>query len=358
MILEITVQRLHNQRLSETNFKTPNEVVQWLGAVQAQDYAAAKWALTQRMTDTTDAALDRAFANGSILRTHLLRPTWHFVTPRDIRWLLILTAPRVLKTLTSMDRQLEIDGALIKQSNAIIVRALRSDKQLTRSEIESALQERGIKTTNLRMTHFMMHAELDGIVCSGARRGKQFTYALLDARVPGTKSLTREEALAELASRYFSSRGPATLQDFVWWSGLTTIDARNGLELIKSKLNHETVHDQTYWFPDLPSRKISKPHDVYLLPNYDEYLVGYADRSLMFDTTHINKLDSRGGVLFQHTVVINGRVAGTWKRTLKKNAVIIELSPFKAWTKSEQQAVSVAAERFGNFLELPVSLND
>jgi len=358
MILEITAQRLRNQRLSEANFKTPNEVVQWLGAVQAQDYVAAKWALAQRMTDTTDAALDRAFADGSILRTHLLRPTWHFVTPKDIRWLLKLTAPHVLKILKSMEHQLEIDAAMIKQSNVIIVRALKSGKQLTRSEIESALQERGIKATNLRMTHFMMHAELDGLVCSGARRGKQFTYALLDERVPETKSLTHEEALVELASRYFTSRGPATLQDFAWWSGLTMTDARNGLELVKSTLDHETLNDQIYWFLNLPSHKTNKTHNVYLLPNYDEYLVGYTDRSLMFDATHINKLDSRGGILFQHTVVINGQVTGTWKRTLKKKEVVIDLAPFNTWTKAERRAITKAAESFGKFLELPVSLDD
>jgi hypothetical protein len=358
MTLEITTRRLHNQRLSQTNFKTPNEVVQWLGAVQAQDYAAAKWAIAQRMLDTTDSALDQALAGGSILRTHLLRPTWHFVTPQDIRWLLKLTAPRVTKILASMDRQLEIDEALIKQSRAILVKALKGGKQLTRTELESALQARGIKTTDLRMIHFMMHAELGGIICSGGRRGKQFTYALLDERVPQTKSLTREEALAELAARYFSSRGPATLQDFIWWSGLTVTDARSGLELAKSTLDHKTVNDQIYWFPDLPSHKTNKSRNVYLLPNYDEYLVGYTDRANVFDAAHINKLDSRGGILFQHTVVINSRVAGTWKRTLKKNEVIIETTPFKAWTKTEKQGVAETAARFGKFLELPVSLND
>lgn len=357
MTLEITAQRLHNQRLSHTNFKTPQAVVQWLGAVQAQDYAGAKWALAQRMLDATDAALDQALTDGSILRTHLLRPTWHFVTPEDIRWLLKLTAPRVLAMLGYMDRQLELDKAIIKQSNALLIKALQGGKQLTRTELESIFQERGIKTTNLRMIHFMMHAELDGIICSGGRRGKQFTYALLDERVPQTKSLTHEEALAELASRYFTSHGPATLQDFVWWSGLTMTDVRKGIELFKSRLKSETMNDDTYWFIETAPQSKDKKLTVNLLPDYDEYIVGYTDRSAIFDIAHTNKLDSRGSVLAQYTIVINGQVVGIWKRTLKKNTVMIELFPFAKLTETERQAVVTATERFGKFLGLSVSLN-
>ena len=356
--LEITTQRLHNQRLSHTNFKTPQAAVQWLGAVQAQDYAGAKWALAQRMTDMTDAALDQALADGSILRTHLLRPTWHFVTPEDIRWLLKLTAPRVLALLGSMDRQLELDKAILKQSNTLLTKALQGNRQLTRAEIESIFHERGIKTTNLRMTHFMMHAELDGIVCSGGRRGKQFTYALFNERVPQTKSLTHEEALAELASRYFTSHGPATLPDFVWWSGLTTTDARKGLEFVKSKLHNETVNRATYWFAATTPQTQDKKTTVNLLPNYDEYVVGYTDRAAIFDTTHNDKLDSRGSILAQYTILLNGKVTGTWKRTLRKNTVAIALSPFTKLTNSEHQALAAETQRFGKFLELPVSLND
>ena len=356
MNLEITTRRLYNQRLSHTSFKTPSEVVQWLGAVQAQDYAGAKWAIAQRMLDATDSALDQALANGSILRTHLLRPTWHFVTPEDICWLLKLTAPRVLAMLGFMDRQLELDKVIIKQSNAILKKVLQGGKQLTRTELESALQERGIKTTNLRMTHFMMHAELDGIVCSGGRRGKQFTYALLDERAPQTKSLTREESLAELTSRYFTSLGPATLQDFVWWSGLTTTDAKSGIEMVKSKFMSEKIGNKIYWFNESKSPRKEASTTAYLLPNYDEYIVGYTDRNLIHDGSHNQKLDSRGNVLFQNTIVVNGQVMGTWKRALKKSEVVIELTPFTKFTKAENHAVTDAAERFGRFLELPVSL--
>jgi hypothetical protein len=309
------------------------------------------------MLDTTDAALDQALADGSILRTHLLRPTWHFVAPEDIRWLLKLTAPRVLVALGYMDHQLELDKTILKQSNAILTKALQGNKQLTRTELESALQACGIKTTNLRMTHFVMHAELDGIICSGGRRGKQFTYALLEERVLQTKSLTREESLGELTNRYFTSRGPDTLQDFAWWSGLTMADAKSGMEMVKSKFESEKLGNQVYWFNASKLSRKEASTAAYLLPTYDEYVVGYTDRSAIFDNSHNQKLDLRGNVLFQNTVVLDGRVAGTWKRTLKKSEVVVELTLFTKVTKSENDAVIGAAEHFGKFLELPISLN-
>src|SRR5215204_6450301 len=219
MALDIPAYRLHNQRLSTPNFKTPQAVVQWLGAVQAQDYAGAKWALAQRMTDATDAALDQAFADGSILRTHLLRPTWHFVTPQDIRWMLTLTAPRVHAVSAYMYRQSGLVKAVFKKSNAILEKALQGGKQLTRTELATALDKAGISADGFRLTYLMMYGELEGLICSGARRGKQFTYALLEERVPSVKTINRVEALAELISRYFATRGPATLADFTMWSG-------------------------------------------------------------------------------------------------------------------------------------------
>src|SRR6266498_1240353 len=184
MALDILRQRLHNQLLSQTKFIQPSQVVAWLGAVQSQDYAGAKWALAQRTEGLTDAAIEQAFADGEILRTHVLRPTWHFVTPTDIRWMLELTAPRVRAAMAYMDRQLALDKAIFKKSNAALVKALRDSKQLTRSELTSVFQQAHINVDGLRLGHILMHAELDGIVCSGGRRGKQFTYALLDERAP------------------------------------------------------------------------------------------------------------------------------------------------------------------------------
>jgi hypothetical protein len=357
MHMNIAHQRLHNQLITQRTFEKTADVVRWLGAVQSQDYAAAKWALGLRVQNSTDEIIEQAFADGAILRTHVMRPTWHFVSPADICWLLALTAPRVNAGNASWYRRLELDDALFMRSNAVLAKALQGGKQLTRAELMSVLQRAGIATDDLqRFTYIIMRAELDGIVCSGSRRGKQFTYALLGERAPQARTLDRDEALAELAGRYFTSHGPATLQDFVWWSGLTAADARAGLEMVTSHLMHEVIDGQTYWFSTSASPAKDLSQMVYLLPNYDEYVVGYTDRSAIFDAEHMHKLDARGNVLFQHTIVLDGRVVGTWKRTLKKEAVILTPSLFTPLNEAETRALAASAERYGAFLDRSVDM--
>src|SRR5438270_11668246 len=336
--LDIAQRRLHNQHITRRTLETPEALVEWLGAVQAQDYAAAKWAVGLRLQDATDDDIEQAFADGAILRTHVMRPTWHFVSPADIRWLLALTAPRVHAGNDYYYHMFGLDDAIFMRSNAVLAKALQGGKQLTRPELVSALKQAGIATENLGFLHIIMHAELDGVICSGARQGKQFTYALLDERAPQARTLERDEALAELSRRYFTSHGPATLQDFVWWSGLTTADARTGLEMVKSQLMYEVVDGQTYWFSQYAPLTQDLSQAAYLLPNFDEYIVGYTDRSAVFDASHTNKADPRGNILFNHTMVLDSRVVGTWKRTMKKDAVILTPSLFTPLNTAETRA--------------------
>src|SRR6266496_1668300 len=357
MTLDITSYRLHNQRLSQTSLTNPAEVVNWLGAVQSQDFAGAKWAIGLRTNGLTETDVERAFADGSILRTHVMRPTWHFVTPADIRWLLALTSPRVRALLAYNDRQLEIDKVTLKKSDDVLAKTLQGGKQLTRLELGEALQKNKINTDDLRLTHLVMHAELSGVICSGARQGKQFTYALLEERVPPAKMLEHDEAVMELARRYFTSHGPATLKDFIWWSGLSSVDAKRGLEGMKSQLDHEDFDGESYWFVPTIIKPIKGSPKAYLLPNYDEYTVGYTDRSAIFDTAHTEKLDSRGSVLAQHVILSAGQIIASWKRTLQKKSVVIESKPFIELKKSEMKAIIQAAERYANFLNLPFSLD-
>ena len=356
MTLDIPRYRLHNQFLSRTDFTEPSQVVESLGAVQSQDYAGAKWALAQRLRNTpTDAAIEKAFNEGKILRTHVMRPTWHFVTPTDIRWMLELTAPRIKIAMAHMDRQLELDKSTLKKSNATLKKALQGNEQLTRSELAPILKKAGISIEGYRMGQLMGHAELDQVICSGGRKGKQFTYALLEERAPHAKSLAREDALVELTRRYFKSHGPATLQDFVWWSGLTTTDARKGMEAAKSEFEQETIADQTYWL-SAPNVTKDSSSSAYLLPSYDEYTVGYRDRSAIFDGSHIDKLSAFRESILTQVIVVNGEVSGTWKRTLKKNEVVVELVPFTVLKKAQNGAALAAAQRYGAFLQLPVVL--
>jgi hypothetical protein len=355
--LNIAHQRLYNLHLAGTPLESPAAVVRRLGAVQAQDYGAAKWAVAQRTGGGTNAALDQALADGAILRTHVMRPTWHFVTPEDIRWLLALTAPRVKAALAYYDRRLELDDTSIGRSNAALAAALVGGRQLTRPELAAVLARAGftaVGTDGQRLGHLLMHAELDGVICSGARRGNQFTYALLAERAPHGAVLAREEALAALAERYFTSHGPATVKDFAWWSGLTAADAGHGLELVKSHLIDALIDGRAYWFtPSPPPEKESVP-TAYLLPNFDEYMVGYADRSAVYDARHTATLDGRPDILSHHTMVIDGQIVGTWKRSRTRGGVVLEPSPFTARNEAELLALRAAAERYAEFLKLPV----
>jgi hypothetical protein len=339
--------RLHHQRLTSPQFKKPADVVRWLGAVQAQEYSPAKWAIGQRMRRATDEAIERAFAEGEILRTHVLRPTWHFVAPEDIRWMLELTGPRVKASIASYARNVSLDEVTFKRSQKVIERALRGGRHVTRSALRQALQRAGIPTDGIRAVLMLMRAELDGLICSGPRAGKEFTYALLEERVPRSRALTRDEALMELARRYFTSRGPATLQDFVWWSGLTTADARSGIEMAGNDLSRDVIDGNVCWLPSTKRALRRTAGAAHLLPVYDEYLVAYKDRSAVVDSRYCKPGTN---LLFGSTIVVNGRVAGTWKSTRSEHETLVTLSAFAPLTGRVRRAVDDAARRYGAFL--------
>jgi hypothetical protein len=348
---DIAIQRLYQQRIETTTFKAPSEVVAWLGAVQAQDYVAAKWAIGLRSQDIRDADVEKAFNDGKILRTHVMRPTWHFVTPEDIRWLLSLTASRVHALNASRYRQLELDADIFKRSHGVFINALQGGKHLSRSQLAKALEQAGIAVQGARLAHLMMQAELEGILCSGVRRGKQFTYALLEERVPRAKPLARDEALAKLVRRCFSNHGPATLQDFVWWSGLTVSDTKLGLENAKAHLVQETIEGQSYWF----SEYVAASARLHLLPWFDEFLVAYKDRSAALSAANAKQVNAGGGML-NPTIISRGHVVGTWKSALKKDKVVLDLTLFRPFSQKEKHSLSVAAKSYGKFLDKSVLL--
>src|SRR6185436_18562138 len=353
---DIALQRLNNQRLSSPDLKTAARVVHWLGAVQAQDYYAAKWALGLRMPAATDEAIERAFAAGEIVRTHVMRPTWHFVSPVDIRWLLKLTAPRVNAASKYHYRKLELDEAVFKRTNKAIAKALLGGKQLTRESLRSAVQRAGVPVDDLlRFTHILLRAELDGVICSGARQGKQFTYALLDERVPETKPRLRDEALADLTRRYFISHGPATFADFVWWSGLTTKDVKSGLDMVQSHLLKEVIDGKSHWRSSSAPPVKRTARVAYLLPAFDEYLVSYKDRSAAFEANDSQETPG-GSMILGPVIVIGGRVIGSWKRSLERNSVLISLNHFAPFSTRESQLVADAADRYGAFLGMTAVL--
>ena len=355
MTLDIPGYRLHNQFLSQTNFTEPGAVVAALGAVQSQDYAGGKWGLGLRMQGTTDAALDQAFNEGKILRTHILRPTWHFVAPEDIRWMLALSAPRVHMANGFMYRQQDVDGASIRKTYTVLEKVLQGGKSLTRPELGSALEKAGIKKAEgIRLGYFIMSAELDGIICSGPRRGKQFTYSLLEERAPRVTSLERDDALAELTRRYFATRGPATLHDFTWWSGLTMADAKEGIEAVKSELVNEVIDGKTYWFNSSVSPVKENSPTAHLLPNYDEYFIGFKDRSAIGEVAKQANIRANDPSFLAHVIVLDGQVVGGWKRVINKEKALVEFTPLVRLTKDQEQALDRAASQYSEFLQLPV----
>ncbi|HET6227498.1 MAG TPA: winged helix DNA-binding domain-containing protein [Bacteroidia bacterium] len=343
---ELIKQRLLNQQLIHTAFKKPEAVVQWMGAMQAQDYAGCKWALGLRTLHASDSSIERAIDEGKIIRTHVLRPTWHLVHPQDIRWMLRLTAPRVHAFSAFGYRKMELTDAIFKRTHKALIKALQGGKQLTRLEIAKALQAAKIATDDLRFIHIMMHAELNALICNGARQGKQFTYALMDERIPATKTITNEEALVKLATLYFKSHGPATLQDFTWWSGLAAKDAQRGLEHIKSVLISEVVDGKTYWMTsDASATKIKST--CLLLPAFDEYTVSYKDRSLVVDAAAAKKT---GNGIFKPLLLVDGKVKGYWKRNDKKGQSRVELTAFEKLSSGQSKMIDKETDRYADFL--------
>ena len=266
----ISTRRLRNQRITRTGFAAPEQVVDWMGAVQAQEYEPATWALALRMKgNPVRTDIETAFEEGRILRTHVMRPTWHFVTPEAIRWLLDLTGPCVQRRMAVYNRRLELDPPTMTRAAKIFERALRDRQFLTRTELGERLRRAGLEATTMRLAHLAMHAELEGVICSGPRRGRQFTYGLIAERAPDARRLERDEALAELARRFLRSHGPATVRDFVWWSGLATADAKRGFEACRAA--SEAVDGLTYWSVESSRAGALRDAAAHLLPIYDEY---------------------------------------------------------------------------------------
>lgn len=351
----IAYHRLYNQRIAQRAFETPGQAVAWMGAIQAQDYASVKWAIGLRCSGATDSSVEQAFANRTIIRTWLMRGTLHVVGASDVRWMLALLAPRIIAKGARRYRQLGLDDATFAHSRETLSGALQGGRQLTRGEIMLALEEAGISTEGQRGYHILRHLAQERLICFGPLQGKQQTFVSLDEWVPQTDALERDEALAELAWRYFASHGPATLQDFVWWSGLLVAEARAGLEMVKPRLRQETLDEQIYWLPQNNSIVGDPSPTAYLLPAYDEYYLGYKERSLVLDPTYDRQAVSSNGV-FRPVILIDGQVVGIWKRTSKKGSVIITPSPFSSLTDAENQAVVGAANVYSAFLGLPVEL--
>jgi hypothetical protein len=345
---EISEVRLISQKVASAEFKTPEEIVSWMGAIQAQDYSMAKWAIGVRLPDTTDKKVEAAIDKGEILRIHVLRPTWHFIPADDIYWMLELSRTKIKSSFRSRDKELELTETVIVKTQSILEKILSNVSGLTREEISAEFTRAGIRTDANRLSHILIHSELIGLVCSGPIKEKKLTYSLLHKRIPAKKDIPRDEALARLAGKYFRSRCPATLEDFIWWSNLSATDARNAVESVKNDFFSETIGSSKYWLPYSFSYKVMKKTSVHLLPAYDEFLIAYKDRKSSLSPINNKKTVSVNGI-FYPLIVVNGQVRGLWKRLTQKNKIIVSLDFFQPSDKFINNLIAEKLNAFGRF---------
>lgn len=356
-IKDILRLRLFNQQISENTLKTAGELVSWLGAIQAQDYAGAKWSIGLRVKNLNETGVEKAIENRTIVRTWPMRGTLHFVAAEDVRWMLRLLIPRIMAGMAGRNRQLELDDAVFNKSQDLLLKAMEGGKQLMRSEVYAILEENKIATTGQRGIHIINYLAQKQVLCHGLHNEKQATYVLLDDWIPESKKLEEEEALAEIALRYFKSHGPATIQDFAWWTGLKLSDARKGIAANARALSEKEVEGHIFLFPaGLPDNRPAR--SVHLLPGFDEYMLGYTNRVLMTGEENLSRIVPGNNGMFMPTIVVDGKVKGLWKRTVKKDKVHIELLPFETLNKETLQRINTAANRYSKYTSKEIKLHE
>jgi hypothetical protein len=335
--------RAHNQRLWRQ--RAGEDVVETLTAIQAQEFNYAKWSVAQRSKHMTEEKFDEAYAQGAILRTHVMRPTWHFVSPRDIGWLLLLTGPRVHAVNAPYYRREGLDEAVFARAHKVFAKALKGGNHLTRPALHKLLEADGVKLSTFALSLVVMQAELEGLICSGVMQGKQQTYALIAERAPQAVKLTRDEALVELVKRYFSTRGPATLKDFAWWSGLTQADARRGTA--EAGIDSEVVGGRTYWFTGGATTRVRKPR-VDLVQIYDEMGMAYSESRDELATPGLPRQEAK----YPHHILLDGRLIGHWRRTVKARTIAFDVQLFRRLDPDEQASLEAAQQSFTEFSKL------
>ena len=351
--LEIAHRRLTSQHLSGPPLADPVAVVAHFGAMQAQEYAIAKWSVGQRTRGFDDAAVQRAVDDGLILRTHALRPTWHFIAAADIAWIQAVTGPRVHQFNAYYNRQHGLDDeAVITKSRKVITSALRGGNHLTRKELGEVLAKAGLEATGGRLAYVVMRAELDGLIANGVMRGKQHTYALISERAPHARTLAPDEGLAELTLRYFASHGPATIKDFAWWSSLTITQIKHGLSLLGAALVSEKVDDRVYWFAPGTTRPAPGAH---VLQGYDEYLVAFTESRPLANLAGLRIGVDNDNMLI-HLIVLDSQVVGHWRRTVTRTGITAEPTLARELTAAEWRSVEEAFARYEAFAGVPVTV--
>ena len=351
----IVLQRLSSQGIISPQNLTPAQLVSRLAAVQGQDYAGAKWSIGLRLPDATDQSIEQAIEARQLLRTWALRGTLHFVAAADIRWLLTLLSARTIASSKHRYHELGLDSSILSLSCDLLAESLSQGQPFDRGECYQLLEDHGISTKGQRGIFILQRACLEGLICQGSVRGRHPLFFSLEDSFAPQGNFTREEALSELSLRYFNTRGPATLQDFIWWSGLPTTEAKMALNSVKQNLESLTYNGHTYWQGQAVLSEPNEPTRVHLLPGFDEYLISYKDRSAALDDPLYQRVTPTNGML-PATLVVDGKVIGTWKRVLKKKTVEIEFFLFEGHGSFGNEIFLPAAERYGGYLERSIDV--
>jgi hypothetical protein len=348
--LDIARWRLRTQHLVSPYTPSAREAVGSLLAVQAENPSQAAWAVASRTRNPDQADLAALLDDGAVLRTHVLRPTWHFVRAEDIGWLLDLTGPRVRRLTGQQLRNAHgLDERSTDQALAAVTQILASRGQLTRPQLADELREHGIRGSGQMLMILLAHAELDGMICSGRVAGGEHTYALMDERVPAQRRLGRTEALAELALRYFTGHGPATERDLAYWATLTLTDVRAGLLQVRDQLDSFQHDGRTFWHPPgAPPGGPQKPGG-HLLQILDEIYRGYQDSRWLLDAAG-NAPRTRETATGM--ALVDAQLLATMRRTVTNDHVRFDLRPYRALTSPETEALDQAARRYGEYLRL------
>lgn len=342
--------RLHSQQLQNPAFDNPKDLVSWMGAIQAQDYAMSKWAIGIRLKSGNLQMVSKALQKGEILRTHVMRPTWHYIVAEDIRWMLKLSSQRIIAANDSFAKGQgqDISTAIYNKANNLLEKILAGNNHLTKQEIEDIFSKEGFGTDDRQSNRFLTHAEAKGIICSGIDKGNKITYALLEERVPPVRELHKEEALAKLAHNYFRSHSPATLNDFIWWSGLSATNARQAIASIEQELISERFAAQKMYLHQ--SYKEEKEKNVlHFLPSYDEYLISYKNRTDVLEKEHQSKAFNSFG-LFRPVILYNGKIVGNWNKSFKKKEMTLKIDWFEKDTEVKKELLSKAQQKYITFL--------
>jgi len=340
--------RLYNQLLSLHELKEPREVVAHMGAMQSQALEMAKWAIGARLQNSSAKEITDALNKGEVIRTHILRPTWHFVAAEDLRWMYALSYPRLKPVYRSYAKMLGADESLLYPHIPLIEELLSGGRHLTKQEIGVALAERGVILDDDHLSLLLSFTELEGIIVNGELTGSRQTFTLLDEWAPRIPDISREEALEQLARKYFTSHGPATLQDFAWWSNLQVTECRQALEMIRPYFIRESVDGRECWMRNDTQTPPSDHASALLLAPFDEYVVSYKDRSEMIEEAHYSKVMTKNGI-FSPTIMLNGRIIGFWKKSMKKNVPQITLTFFEKVPKKTIRLFQPEIKRLEKF---------